>query len=194
MLRWTTKHHITWSKFQMHGKNCIWTTNHENLEEARPLWLQLKHAVNLFHQQVFLCSVIDKVCSYGTACPKVCAWNYCHIWILQMLCKWRIQKWLREGGKTQGHSLQPFVFIVIFLSLAGDNTSFDFQVSLWLNEWSINHFGKSQRKVFHQQEVNLLTLPCHQQHHTVPLAFPQLGASFFWVFSSFTFSEDPEES
>lgn len=39
-------------------------------------------------------------------------------------------KGITQGRKTKGHSLQPFIFIVIFLSLAGDSASFDFQVSM----------------------------------------------------------------
>lgn len=39
-------------------------------------------------------------------------------------------KGITRGRKTKGHSLQPFIFLVIFLSLAEDSASFDFQVSM----------------------------------------------------------------
>lgn len=69
------------------------------------------------------------------------------------------------------------MFIFIFPSLARDSAFFDFQVNILVYECGFIPFGKSQRKVFHRQETHLLTLPCHQQHHTVSLAFPQLDAN-----------------
>lgn len=189
MLWWTTKHHITWSKFQMHGRNCSWMTNHENLGEARPLWLQLKHAVHLFHQQVFLYSVIDKVCSTSTALRVL---KFVHeIVATYGLYKCSAKREYKSDWerKTKGHSLQPFIFIVIFLSLAGDSASFNFQVSMWLNECSINNFVKSQREVFLHCPATSSNTECLWF-----LTSMMPVSSGYSEEKVFTFSQDPEES
>ena len=74
------------------------------------------------------------------------------------------------------------MFTFIFLSLTGDSTFFDLQISIGLNECCISPFDKSQRKVLYHQEMHLLTLPCHQQHQVLQ------GIWFLHL------SEDPGES
>lgn len=124
-------------------------------------------------------------CVYWSLCMKSF-----HIWVIQMLCKLRIQKQLSKWGKTQGCSLHPLMFIFILQLLAEDSTSFYLQIRIWLNECCVIPFGMLHRKVSSTGDAPCALPPAAA--HSAPNLMPM--TSFFWVFSSFTFSEHPEES